>query len=285
MSSHTSIAPEHIARDVGTQRAPVVIDLRSDAEFADEPFLIPASIRRDPKAFDAWGQALAPALTGKRVVTVCRDGGAASQGIAARLRQSGIAASFLDAGFKAWRASGHLLTRAARMPSPTASGATLWVTRERPKIDRIACPWLVRRFVDPDAEFLFVEPAQVVSVADRFNATPFDIEGVFWSHRAETCTFDTMLTEFGLKSEALDHLASIVRGADTARLDLSPEAPGFLAFSLGLSRLFDDDLAQLEAGLTFYDAVYLWCRDARGETHNWPAAAQRTRGGKAAAPA
>ena len=164
------------------------------------------------------------------------------------------------------------------IPTPEAEGCTVWVTRERPKIDRIACPWLVRRFIDPDAVFLFVAAAEVAAAAQRFNAVPFDIDGVFWSHRGETCTFDTMLAEFGLKSEALDRLAMIVRGADTARLDLAPQAPGFLAASLGLSQLFDDDLAQLEAGMTLYDAMYLWCRDASGETHNWPS---KTTGGNA----
>ena len=148
------------------------------------------------------------------------------------------------------------------IPPPNAEGRTVWVTRERPKIDRIACPWLIRRFIDPEAVFLFVAASEVPAVAQGFNAVPFDIEGVYWSHRGETCTFDTMLTEFGLKSAALNRLADIVRGADTARLDLAPQASGFLAASLGLSQLFDDDLAQLEAGMTLYDAMYLWCRDA-----------------------
>jgi hypothetical protein len=107
-------------------------------------------------------------------------------------------------------------------------------------------------------------------VADRFKATAFDIEETFWSHRGGKCTFDTMIGEFGLASEALDRLATIVRGADTARLDLAPEAPGLLAASLGLSRMFADDLQQLEAGMTLYDAFYRWCRDATDETHNWP---------------
>ena len=144
------------------------------------------------------------------------------------------------------------------------------MTRERPKIDRIACPWLIRRFVDPNAAFLFVAAPEVPAVADSFGATAFDIEGVFWSHRGETCTFDTMLTEFGLQSAALDRLATIVRGADTARPDLAAQAPGLLAISLGLSQLINDDLEQLEAGLLIYDALYLWCRDASEETHNWP---------------
>jgi hypothetical protein len=156
------------------------------------------------------------------------------------------------------------------LPPLTEQGQTVWVTRSRPKIDRIACPWLIRRFVDPRAVFLFVAPSEVEAVAGQFNATPFDIENVFWSHRGELCTFDVMVEEFGLSTPPLKHLAQIVRAADTARLDLAPEAPGLLAASLGLSRIYDDDLAQLDAGLGLYDAFYRWCRDATGETHNWP---------------
>ena len=147
-----------------------------------------------------------------------------------------------------------------------------WITRERPKIDRIACPWLIRRFVDPSAVFLFVAAPEVGGVAERFAATPFDVENVFWSHRGATCTFDTMIEEFCLGTEPLRHLATIVRAADTARLDLAPEAPGLLAASLGLSRMHGDDLAQLEAGMLLYDAFYRWCRDATEERHNWPSA-------------
>ena len=127
--------------------------------------------------------------------------------------------------------------------------------------------------------FLFVNPSDVDGVAERFGAAPFDIEGegVFWSHRGERCTFDVMVEEFGLGGfEALRRLATIVRGADTARPDLAPEAPGLLAASLGLSRMYADDLAQLEAGMGLYDAFYRWCRDARDETHNWPARLART---------
>ena len=145
-----------------------------------------------------------------------------------------------------------------------------WVTRERPKIDRIACPWLIRRFIDTDAVILFVQASEVNGVAERFSATPFDIEDVFFSHRGERCTFDTMLDEFGLESEPLRRLATIVRAADTARLDIVPEAAGLLAVSLGLSRNFRDDLEQLDAAMGIYDAFYRWCRDASEETHNWP---------------
>jgi hypothetical protein len=137
-------------------------------------------------------------------------------------------------------------------------------------VDRIACPWLIRRFVDPAAAFLFVAPADVSGVAQQFNATPFDVEGVFWSHREELCTFDIMVEELGLGGfEALQHLAAIVRGADTAHPEIAPQAAGLLAASLGLSRMYADDLEQLEAGMLIYDVFYRWCRDATDETHDW----------------
>src|SRR5258707_11689150 len=155
------------------------------------------------------------------------------------------------------------------MPPLDDEKRTVWVTRARPKVDRIACPWLIRRFVDPRAVFLFVAPAEVEGVAERFSATPFDVEGVFWSHRGETCTFDVMVEEFGLATQPLLRLAAIVRGTDTGRIEAAPQAAGLLAASLGLSRMYSDDLAQLEADMALYDAFYRWCRDARGETHNW----------------
>jgi hypothetical protein len=166
--------------------------------------------------------------------------------------------------------------RADALPARDAQGRTVWVTRGRPKVDRLACPWLIRGFVDPRAVFLFVSPAEVAAVAERFAATPFDVEGAFWSHRGERCTFDTMLEEFGLASAPLDRLAAIVRGADTARLDLAPEAAGLLAASLGLSRMYADDLEQLDAAMGVYDAFYRWSRDAADEPHDWPPARKGT---------
>jgi len=268
--SHTSFPLVDLAHLIGTARAPVVIDVRSKDDFAADQRLIPGSMRRDSHASADWGKA----FRGRSVVVICKNGLELSQAVAAQLRHQGIQARHLAGGFDAWPAAGNLITRADMIPTTDAEGRTVWVTRERPKIDRIACPWLIRRFIDPDAVFLFVAASEVPAVARHFNAVPFDVEGVFWSHRDDTCTFDTMLTEFGLKSAALDRLAEIVRGADTARLDLAPQASGFLAASIGLSQLFDDDLAQLEAGMTLYDAMYLWCRDASSETHNWPSKAQ-----------
>ncbi|CAN7624937.1 sulfurtransferase/chromate resistance protein [Phyllobacterium sp. LjRoot231] len=266
MSSTTTITHDKLARLVGTATSPVLIDVRIDEDFALDPRLIPGSRRRSHKDVGFW----AHELDGKRAVIICQQGKKLSEGTAALLRHNGVPAEVLNGGYEAWTGAGLPAVPVSLLPPPDQKGRTVWVTRARPKIDRIACPWLIRRFIDPDAVFLFVTPAEVEAVADRFNAAPFDIENVFWSHRDELCTFDVMIEEFGLISEPLSRLAAIVRGADTARPDLAPEAPGLLAASLGLSRIFSDDLEQLEAGMTLYDAFYRWCRDATDETHNWP---------------
>lgn len=145
-----------------------------------------------------------------------------------------------------------------------------WVTRERPKIDRIACPWLIARFIDEAPEFLYVPPAEVLVVAERTGALPYDIPGVELSHVGELCSFDAFLSRFGLVDPALQQLAAIVRGADTSRLDLTPQSAGLYALSLGLSRVFADDHEMLGHGMVVYDALYAWCRDCQAETHHWP---------------
>ena len=144
-----------------------------------------------------------------------------------------------------------------------------WVTRERPKIDRIACPWLIARFIDKAPEFLYVPTDQVLKVAKQTGATPYDIPGVEMSHVGELCSFDTFLKKYNLTDLALQQLAVIVRGADTDRLDLAPQAPGLLAISLGLSHNFTDDHEMLCHGMVLYDALYTWCRSAQGERHGW----------------
>ncbi len=145
-----------------------------------------------------------------------------------------------------------------------------WVTRERPKIDRIACPWLIARFIDKEPEFLFVPADRVLAVANESGAIPYDIPGVEMSHVGELCSFDAFLKKYKLTDPALQQLAVIVRGADTARLDLAPQAHGLLAISLGLSRTFADDHEMLKHGMVMYDALYAWCRDCQKETHGWP---------------
>jgi rhodanese-related sulfurtransferase len=268
MSSNTQITAAQLSRLVGMPDAPTIVDVRIPDDVALDARILPTADQRSHKTVADW----AGIYAGRRVVVVCQRGQKLSEGVAAWLRHEGVAAETLEGGFEAWRDASGMLVTTARLPPRDASGRSLWVTRARPKIDRIACPWLIRRFVDPGAVFLFVAPSEVAAVADRFGAAPFDIDGVFWSHRAERCTFDIMIEEFGLASPALDRLAEIVRAADTARLDLAPQAAGFLAASLGLSRMFKDDLAQLDAGMLLYDAFYRWCRDASEETHNWPAA-------------
>jgi len=145
-----------------------------------------------------------------------------------------------------------------------------WVTRERPKIDRIACPWLIARFVDKAPEFLYVPTGNVLKTADETGATPYDIPGVEMSHVGEFCSFDAFLKKYNLTDPALHQLAAIVRGADTGRPDLTPQSPGLLAISLGLSQLYADDHEMLKQGMIFYDALYAWCRDCQKETHGWP---------------
>lgn len=268
MASYNEISVSTLARLVATPDCPVLLDVRIDQDFDDDPKLIPGAYRHPfLKVRD-----LADDLKGRSVVVYCQKGLKISQGAAALLRAEGVQAEVLEGGQFAWRDAGHQMVSADKLPPLDTSGRTVWVTRHRPKIDRIACPWLIRRFVDPRAQILFVAASQVNNVAERFNATPFDIEDVFWSHRGETCTFDTMIQEFGLGNEALTKLALIVRGADTNKHDLAPEAAGLLAASLGLSRMFRDDLEQLEAGMMLYDAFYRWARDATGEGHDWPAA-------------
>ena len=268
MPAPNILTAERLFRLIGRHDTPILIDVRSDEDAAADRRLLPGSMRRSAETVSEWASSLA----GRSVVVLCAEGHARSEGVAAWLRSAGASAEILEGGYAAWRAAELPLVPEDRIPPRDADGATLWVTRSRPKIDRIACPWLIRRFVDPAARFLFVSPTEVGGVAERFGATPFDIEGedIFWSHRGERCSFDTMVEEFGLATAPLLHLATIVRGADTARLDLAPESPGLLAASLGLSRMYADDLEQLDAGMALYDAFYRWCRDATAETHNWP---------------
>jgi hypothetical protein len=147
-----------------------------------------------------------------------------------------------------------------------------WITRARPKIDRVACPWLIRRFIDPESVFIFVSPDQVTRLAAALDAIPFDVEGVDLTHEDGSCSFDAFLAKYRLSDAALRHLAVIIRGADTARPELAPESAGLLAVSLGLSHNHPDDQEMLLAGFKVYDALYAWLRYARDEKHSWPPA-------------
>jgi rhodanese-related sulfurtransferase len=225
---------------------PLVIDVRRNARFLEARDLIRGALRRDPERVAEWKQALPRAA---QVVVYCVHGHEVSQNVA-----KALGARYLEGGIEAWRESGGELFRKPE------NSASRWVTRERPKIDRIACPWLIRRFVDPEAEFLYVPQSEVSAVAEDRLANPYDIPGVEFGHHGERCSFDAFLDHFHLKDPALDRLAAIVRGADTGRPELTPQSPGLLAISQGLSLNFQDDHRMLEHGMVLYDALYAWCR-------------------------
>lgn len=261
MALYNEISVSTLARLVGVPQCPVLLDVRTNQDSQADPRSIPSSYR-----YDYLNVAdLAEELSDKSVIVYCQKGLKISQGAAAILRCKGINTEVLQGGHSAWSDANLPMHNTDKPPVADEQGRTIWVTRHRPKIDRIACPWLIRRFIDQKAQFLFVAPSQVGNVAKRFKATPFDVQDVFWSHRGENCTFDTMIEEFGIQNDALARLATVVRGADTDKHDLAPEAVGLLAVSLGLSRMFRDDLTQLEAGFMLYDAFYLWARDAINE--------------------
>ncbi|MEM6847517.1 MAG: chromate resistance protein ChrB domain-containing protein [Pseudomonadota bacterium] len=267
MAAPNTISIDQLSRLIGTPACPTILDVRLDEDFDLDPRHIPTARRIDHRqATSRDGPAgLTP---GERVVVVCHKGLKLSHGVAAFLRHGGWRADVLEGGFTAWANARQPLVPDAAIPARDVSGRTVWVTRARPKVDRIACPWLIRRFIDPAAVFLFVAPSEVSAVAERFGATPFDVEGVPFAHHADQCSFDALIAEFDLATRPLTRLAALVRGADTAQPELAAEAAGLLAASLGLSRMFSDDLEQLNAGMILYDALYRWCRDATAETHD-----------------
>jgi rhodanese-related sulfurtransferase len=258
MFVYNSVTPDALSPLIGSPKGPLLIDVRTAEEFSDDPRFLPGATRRDPHSIAIWASAVA----GRQAVVISRDGGALGHGVAAWLRDASIGAETLEGGHDAWAKAGLPLIPEAKLPARDAQGRTIWVTRARPKVDRIACPWLIRRFVDPNAVFLFVAASEVLAVAEHWRAAAFDVDGAYWTHRGDKCSFDALVEELGLETDALRRLAVTVRGADTGRPDLAPESGGLLAMSRGLSSLFSDDLQQLEAGLTLYDALYCWARDA-----------------------
>jgi hypothetical protein len=212
-----------------------------------------------------WAATIPP---GREVVVYCVHGHQVSQAATAVLRERGISARVLAGGFEAWHQAGAPVILKAALPGRDETTASRWVTRVRPKIDRIACPWLVRRFIDPDARFYFVEPSQVIAVARELKGVAYDVENVEFAHDGPLCTFDTLLRRFGIRDKALDELALIVRAADTGKFGTAAEAAGLLAISLGISALSGgQDAAALERGFPVYDALYAWRRQAADEVH------------------
>jgi rhodanese-related sulfurtransferase len=263
---NTSVTATELKAALGGKQPPLVIDVRRPPAFRAAPDMAAGALRRDPSAIAAWAKTLPRAAS---IVTYCVHGHEVSQNAAKALREAGISARYLEGGLEeGWKASGGALV------GKPVEASTCWVTRERPKIDRIACPWLVARFIDPEAEFLYVPPKEVLRAAKEKAAIPYDIPDVHFSHDGELCSFDAFLKTYRLTDDpALAQLAIIVRGADTGRLELAPQSAGLLAVSLGLSRNFKDDREMLMHGMVVYDALYAWCKDGRDETHTWNPAA------------
>jgi rhodanese-related sulfurtransferase len=248
---------------LGLQHAPTLIDVRLEREFKRTPRLIPGAMYCDTTRNQQWLLKLP-----HRPVAVYASDDQTANNAANLLIASGFAASIIEGGIDRWIEDGLPTVKARDELGVPAQSQ--WVTRERPKIDRLACPWLIRRFIDPLATFHYVPAQRVRTEASLLAAQPYDIPDVTFSHRGPNCSFDAFLDEFELRDPIIDEIARIVRAADTATLDQSREAPGLLAISLGLSALFRDDQLLLEQAMLVYDALYAWCKTARDEPHSWP---------------
>ena len=265
MATFNEISCQSLLRLIGTPECPQIIDVCIDEDFALDPRIIPSSMRVSHKDPD-----LISRLQGRgHIIVACQKGKKLSHGVAARLRAHGISAEAVSGGVMEWARNDFPM-----MPLPALGVKTphsTWVTRHRPKVDRVACSWLIKRFIDPHAEILFVPPSEVLLVAEKFGAHPFDVNDCQWTHRSgdqgDECTFDALVHDFKLDFPALHTMANIIRAADTGRAGDEPQAEGLLAISLGLSRAYKDDLEQITHGMTVYDALYRWARDAGGETH------------------
>jgi rhodanese-related sulfurtransferase len=247
MSTFGSVTVAELRERLRGANPPLVVDVRKRPAYLAAPDMIRGALRRDP---DKLG-----ALPGDDVVVYCVHGHEVSQGAA-----KALGARYLEGGIEHW--DGERTAKPAGAP-------TRWVTRERPKVDRIACPWLIRRFVDTDAEFLYVPREDVLRIAKERTAIPYDVPEVEFSHVGGRCSFDAFVFRYRLADPALQELARIVRGADTNRPDLAPQSAGLVALSLGLSEQFRDDHEMLEHGMVMYDALYAWCRSTKSEVHAW----------------
>ena len=255
MSAPTLITIPQLSRLIGTAETPVLVDVRTDQDFEHDPRLLPTSFRHAFRDVEE----LLPELYSKQTVVICQKGRKLSQGAAALLRHHGISAAVLEGGHLAWRSAAEPLVPAARLPWAGTGQGSVWVSRQGSEVFGLACPWLIRRFVDRNARFLFVSRSEVADVSDRFDAIAFDMEND---------AFDILIEEFGLKTEALNRLATIVRGAVGKRTGLTAQSAGLAAMSSGLLSTHPDDLARMDAGMMIYDSLYRWARpdlDRRGD--------------------
>ena len=263
----TAVSVEQLEHALQSEQPPLVIDVRRQKAFCESGDRIVGALYRDPDHLAQWADAL-PRASG--IVVYCVHGHQVSQGAASALVERGVPARFVEGGITHWKEDGGQVT-----PKPVGAH-TRWVTRERPKIDRVACPWLISRFIDREAEFIYVPAADVLRVAAEREATAYDIPGVAFTRHGDACSLDAFIDIHRLGADpALTRLATIVRAADTGNLAIAPQAPGLLALSLGLSRLYPDDHEMLSQAMVMYDALYLWCREGQGETHTWNLGAYR----------
>ena len=261
------IAVDAVAARLGSALQPLMIDVRRRQAFDADPNMMAGATWRDPFTVADWLRFLP---THRDIVVYCVHGHEISKNVCAALRAARLSAFFLEHGFEAWCGHGGItIEKNAACAIPSGSNApSRWITRERPKIDRIACPWLVRRFIDPLAEFHYVPANTLLAEATSRNAIPYDVPGVTFPHRDDRCSFDALIKDFAIHDAALDDLATIVRGADTGQPELTPQSPGLLAVSFGLSVLYTNDHVMLEHGMTVYDAFYAWLKSSRHEGHN-----------------
>ena len=264
--STTATSASHV---IGTPEAPLFVDVRKAEDFAASDYFIPGAVRWDYHA----GAAEPPEISSAaNAVAYCVKGLHVGITGAEKLRTPHRDATFLEGGLRQWLEAG--APRVKKRPDLGVTGESVsrWVTRARPKIDRIACPWLIRRFIDQRAEFFYVPKNEVFAFAKANNAVAYDIPGAPIEHDGPLCSFDNFLRAFELTSPALERMATIVRGADTDALNLAPQSAGLLAISLGFSRNIADDHAMLDAMTPVYDALYRWVLDAvaaTDEKHNW----------------
>lgn len=287
---NSPVLPQELGARLGCVDAPLLLDVRREDKFVESLYLMAGAQRCAPEDVAAFAVAQWALNPLREIVVYCVYGHSVSADAVASLRAAGLNARKLAGGMEggqegmdtpqdiaAWRANRPLTVTKRADWGVTGEQPSRWITRARPKIDRIACPWLIHRFIDPRAEFFYVPTAQVFEEAKRLNAVAYDIPGAPVSHEGELCSFDVLLHAFELKSPALDMLARIVRGADTDRPDIAAQSAGLLAFSLGLSQLHADDHAMLEAAMPLYDALFAWCSSVGRaategtplETHNW----------------
>ena len=264
-TSFISIA--QLFKTLGSAATPLLLDVRAAPAFQADSRMLASATWRDPATVTDWRKYLP---VHRDIVVYCVRGHEISKNTCSALREIGLHVYSLEGGAEAWKSAGlPTFEKHAQLRIPAGVNTpTKWVTRERPKIDRIACPWLIRRFIDPTAEFIYVPAKDVLLAAETQNAIAYDVPNGQFTHRGDACSFDALIADFKLNDPVLTDLAMIVRGADTDQTDLTPQSAGLLAVSLGLSELYRNDHDMLAHGMVVYDALYAWLKSARAEIHN-----------------